>query len=100
VIRALENLAPGGRLVVNAIRKEDADRQQLLNLDYPRHLWMEKEIRSVANVTRGDVRDFLALAAGIPIRPVIETYALHEANRALRDLKLKHVRGAKVLCVG
>jgi propanol-preferring alcohol dehydrogenase len=100
VIRALENLEPGGRLVVNAIRKEDADRQQLLSLDYPRHLWMEKEIRSVANVTRGDVRDFLGLAAGIPIRPVIETYALHEANRALHDLKLKHVRGAKVLCVG
>jgi len=99
VIRALENLEPGGRLVVNAIRKEDADRQQLLNLDYPRHLWMEKEIRSVANVARSDVRDFLALAAGIPIRPVIETYALHEANRALHDLRLKHVRGAKVLCI-
>jgi alcohol dehydrogenase, propanol-preferring len=100
VISALENLEPGGRLVINAIRKEDADRQQLLNLDYPRHLWMEKEIRSVANVARSDVRDFLALAAGIPIRPLIETYPLHEANRALRDLKLKHVRGAKVLCIG
>jgi len=99
VIKALENLEPGGRLVVNAIRKEDTDRQQLLGLDFARHLWMEKEVRSVANVARSDVRDFLALAAEIPIRPVIETYALHEANRALRDLKMKHVRGAKVLCI-
>ncbi|MCJ7453247.1 MAG: zinc-dependent alcohol dehydrogenase family protein [Steroidobacteraceae bacterium] len=98
LVKALENLEPGGRLVVNAIRKEDADRPQLLSLDYPRHLWLEKEIKSVANVTRRDVREFLDLAAAIPIRPVIETYALHDANRALRDLKLKHVRGAKVLC--
>ncbi len=98
VIKALENLAPGGRLVVNAIRKEDADRQQLLGLDYPRHLWMEKEIKSVANVTRSDVRDFLDLAASIPMRPLVETYALHEANRALLELKTRHVHGAKVLC--
>ncbi len=98
MIKALENLEPGGRLVVNAIRKEDADRQQLLGLDYPRHLWLEKEIKSVANVTRSDVREFLDLAAAIPIRPVIETYALHEANRALLELKTSHVRGAKVLC--
>ncbi len=98
VIKALENLEPGGRLVVNAIRKEETDRQQLLGLDYPRHLWMEKEIKSVANVTRSDVREFLDLAAGIPIRPVIETYPLQDANRALLDLKSKHVRGAKVLC--
>jgi propanol-preferring alcohol dehydrogenase len=100
VIKALENLVPGGRLVVNAIRKEDADRQQLLALDYPRHLWLEKEIKSVANVTRSDVAEFLALAAEIPIRPVIETYGLQEANRALWDLKTKRVLGAKVLRVG
>ena len=99
MIKALENLEPGGRLVVNAIRKEEADRRQLLGLDYPRHLWMEKEIKSVANVTRSDVREFLDLAASIPMRPVVETYALDEANRALIDLKMKHVRGAKVLCV-
>ncbi len=99
VLHALENLEPGGRLVINAIRKEATDQSELLNLDYPRHLWMEKEIKSVANVARSDVRDFLALAAEIPIRPVIEGYALHDANRALLDLKLKHVRGAKVLHV-
>jgi propanol-preferring alcohol dehydrogenase len=99
VIRALENLEPGGRLVVNAIRKEEADRQQLLGLDYAKHLWLEKEIKSVANVARSDVREFLALAAGIPLRPVVETYDLREANRALRDLKFRHVRGAKVLLI-
>jgi propanol-preferring alcohol dehydrogenase len=98
VIKALENLEPGGRLVINAIRKEEPDREQLLGLDYARHLWMEKEIKSVANVARNDVRGFLELAASIPIHPVVETYALHEANRALLDLKSKHVRGAKVLC--
>jgi alcohol dehydrogenase, propanol-preferring len=97
VIKALENLEPGGRLVINAIRKEDADRRQLLGLDYARHLWMEKEIKSVANVARNDVRDFLELAADIPMHPVVESYPLHEANRALLDLKSKHVRGAKVL---
>ena len=99
VIRALGNLEPGGRLVINAIRKEAADQSELLELDYTRHLWLEKEIKSVANVARSDVRDFLALAAEIPIQPVIETCGLGEANRALRDLKMKHVRGAKVLCL-
>jgi propanol-preferring alcohol dehydrogenase len=99
VIKALENLEPGGRLVINAIRKEATDKHQLLGLDYPRHLWLEKEIKSVANVARSDVREFLGLAAEIPIRPVIETYPLQDANRALLDLKMKHVRGAKVLCI-
>jgi propanol-preferring alcohol dehydrogenase len=97
VIEALECLEPGGRLVINAIRKEAADQSELLELDYTQHLWLEKEIKSVTNVARSDVRDFLALAAEIPIRPVIETYDLADANRALKDLKLKHVRGAKVL---
>lgn len=97
VIKALENLEPGGRLVINAIRKEAFDQGRLLGLDYPRHLWLEKEIKSVANVARSDVRDFLALAAEIPLRPAIETYDLEDANRALLDLKMKRVRGAKVL---
>ncbi|MBA4379845.1 MAG: alcohol dehydrogenase, partial [Anaerolinea sp.] len=63
VVEALKNLEPGGRLVVNAIRKEEVDKDQLLRLDYPTHLWMEKELKSVANVTRRDVREFLELAA-------------------------------------
>jgi propanol-preferring alcohol dehydrogenase len=99
IVAALKNLAPGGRLVVNAIRKEEVDKDQLLRLDYPAHLWMEKEIKSVANVARSDVREFLALAAEIPIRPEVEEYPLEEANRALRELKTRRVRGAKVLRV-
>jgi propanol-preferring alcohol dehydrogenase len=97
VIEALRNLAPGGRLVINAIRKEDADKDVLLNLDYPAHLWMEKEIKSVANVSRTDVSEFLQLAAGMHICPEIEEYDLADANRALLELKTKKIRGAKVL---
>ncbi len=97
VVEALRNLERGGRLVVNAIRKEDADREQLLRLDYATHLWQEKEIKSVANVTRADVREFLALAADIPIRPKCEEYELAEANKAILELKERRVRGAKVL---
>jgi propanol-preferring alcohol dehydrogenase len=99
VVAALGNLEKGGRLVINAIRKEDADKDALLGLDYPRHLWLEKEVKSVANVTRFDVREFLRLAAEIPLRPEVEEYPLEEANRALLDLKAKSVRGAKVLRV-
>ncbi len=76
ILQALTHLLPGGRLVINAIRKEDADRIQLNSPDYARHLWQEKEIKSVANVTRADVREFLDLAAQIPIRPVFQEYPL------------------------
>ena len=97
VVHALENLERGGRLVINAIRKEDADKEALLGLDYPRHLWLEKEIKSVANVTRLDVREFLRLADEMQLKPEIEEYAIDDANRALVELKTKKVRGAKVL---
>ncbi len=96
-VKALENLAPGGRLVINAIRKEDVDKDQLLRLDYPMHLWQEKEIKSVANVTRRDIEDFLEMAAKIPVIPDVEEYAFDEANRALSELKAGQIRGAKVL---
>ncbi len=99
VVEALRRLEPGGRLVVNAIRKESTDAGELLRLDYATHLWMEKEIKSVANVARADVREFLALAAAIPIRPEVEEYPLEDANRALVELKTGVVRGAKVLRV-
>jgi propanol-preferring alcohol dehydrogenase len=99
VVEALRNLAAGGRLVINAIRKEDADKGYLQNLDYPQHLWMEKEIKSVANVTRADVSEFLELAATIPIRPEVEVYPLEEANKALLEIKDRRIRGAKVLRV-
>ena len=74
VVEALKNLHPGGRLVINAISKQEADKAALLGLDYPRDLWREKEIRSVANVTRADVREFLALAAAAGIRPDVREY--------------------------
>jgi propanol-preferring alcohol dehydrogenase len=97
VVEALNNLAPGGRLVINAIRKEEGDKAELLQLDYPAHLWMEKEIKSVANVSRKDVSEFLELAGRIPIRPDYQEYPLEEANRALMELKGRKIRGAKVI---
>lgn len=97
VVEALANLAPGGRLVINAIRKEDADKQSLLRLRYEEHLWMERELKSVANITSRDIAEFLPLAAEVPIRPEVTVYPLEQANEALCDLKFKRVRGAKVL---
>ncbi|MEJ2388072.1 MAG: alcohol dehydrogenase catalytic domain-containing protein [Chromatiaceae bacterium] len=100
VVEALVNLRPGGRLVINAIRKEDRDKEYLLRLSYHDHLWMEKEIKSVANVTHEDIAELLPIAAEIPLRPAVETYPLEEANRAILELKRGPVRGAKVLQVG
>lgn len=100
VAAALTALKPGGRLVVNAIRKEEADKAALLDLDYGRDLWMEKAIQSVANVTRADVREFLDWAAQGHVQPQTVTYPLSEANTALRDLKAGRVPGAAVLIVG
>jgi propanol-preferring alcohol dehydrogenase len=100
VIESLGNLAPRGRLVINAIRKEESDKSCLLQLDYPRHLWMEKEIKSVANVSRDDIREFLELAAAVPIKPEVQEFRLEDANRALRELKAGKIRGAKVLVIG
>jgi len=97
VVEALNNLKSGGRLVINAIRKEEVDKDELLRLDYPRHLWMEKEIKSVANVATRDLREFIDLAARIPIKPTVQEFALEEANRALMELKERKIRGAKVL---
>ncbi|MGB2909466.1 MAG: alcohol dehydrogenase, partial [Anaerolineales bacterium] len=97
VVEALNNLEPGGRLVINAIRKEDVDKEFLLKLDYTTQLWMEKEIKSVANVTRNDVIEFLDLASRIPIKPEYEEFDLQDANQALLELKTRKIRGAKVL---
>jgi alcohol dehydrogenase, propanol-preferring len=99
VVKALENLARGGRLVINAIRKKDDDKDALLELDYSAHLWLEKEVKSVANVTRSDVYKFLRLASEIPLKPEVQEYELAEANRALVELERGEIRGAKVLRV-
>ncbi|MDO8928428.1 MAG: zinc-dependent alcohol dehydrogenase family protein [Bacteroidota bacterium] len=97
VVHALECLKPGGRLVINAIRKESVDKEYLLNLDYARHLWMEKEIKSVANVASQDVKEFIRLAAEMPFKPEVEIYPFENANHAVMDIKQRKIKGAKVL---
>jgi propanol-preferring alcohol dehydrogenase len=97
VMASLVNLKPGGRLVINAIRKETADRHLLAELNYEKHLWLEKELKTVANVTASDIVEFLEVAAEIPVRPEVQTFALEDANAALRDLRAGHLRGANVL---
>lgn len=99
VIAALECLQPGGRLVINAIRKEDSDRELLASLRYEDHLWLEKEVKTVANVTHRDLAEFLPLAAQVPLHVETQTYPLEAANDALNDLRRGHIRGAKVLII-
>ena len=93
VREALRVLEKGGRLVINAIRKETP----IPELDYAQHLWHEKEIKSVANVTRKDAQEFLPLAAKIPIVPEVQEFKLEGANEALILLKEGKMRGAGVL---
>lgn len=92
VIDALRVLAPGGTVVINAIHLD-----QMPAFDYDL-LWLERGLRSVANVTRRDAREFLELAARIPIQTKVSTYPLADANQALVDLKSGHIgAGAAVL---
>ncbi len=99
ISEGLKRLKPGGRLVINAIRKEEVDKEVLLKLDYPSQLWMENEIKSVANVTRADVREFLGLAAEAKIKPEYQEFKLEDANQALLEMKQGKIRGAKVLTI-
>ena len=92
---ALAVLDKGGRLVINAIRKETP----VPALDYAKYLWLEREIKSVANVTRRDAEEFLPLAAEIPIVPTIEEFPLAQANEVLIRLKHSKLRAAAVLRV-
>jgi alcohol dehydrogenase, propanol-preferring len=84
---------------VNAIRKEAEDKAALIQLDYADQLWLEKEIKSVANVTRSDVSEFLSLASAMNLKPQLQGYPLTAANEALVDLKTRPVAGAKVLVI-
>jgi propanol-preferring alcohol dehydrogenase len=93
VREALRNLQKGGTVVINAIRKVTP----VPELDYAEHLWHEKEVKSVANVTRRDAQEFLPLAAEIPIVPETQEFKLEEANEALVLLKEGKMRGAGVL---
>lgn len=99
-VEALRNLAPGGRLVINAIRKENSDIYYLEKIDYSTHLWMEKEIKSVANVTREDVRMMLNIAVEAGIRPDVQTFPLEKANDAIMEIKQGKIKGGKVLKIG
>ena len=92
---ALSVLERGGRLVINAIRKETP----VPPLDYAEYLWLEREIKSVANVTRADAEEFLPLAARIPIVPTIEEFPLEQANEVLYSIKHSRLRAAAVLKV-
>jgi propanol-preferring alcohol dehydrogenase len=97
IVEALRVLERGGRVVINAIRKEELDKDSLLELDYSTHIWQEKEIKSVANVTKRDAQEFLPLAAEIPIIPEVQEFKLEEANRTLFLLKQGKIQGAAVL---
>ncbi|WP_274473853.1 zinc-dependent alcohol dehydrogenase family protein [Mangrovimonas aestuarii] len=99
VVEALLRLQKGGRLVVNAIRKEDIDKSYLQNISYHDHLWQEKEVVSVANVTSQDVRAFLELVVKANIKPDFKEYPLEDANKALLEMREGKIRGAKVLRV-
>ena len=100
VLDALAQLAPGGRLVINAIRKMRDDQQALLGLDYATHLWMEREVKTVANVTRLDVREMLVAATELGLRPTVSELPLERANDALDALRRgEGVRGATILRV-
>jgi len=93
VHHALKVLEKGGRLILAVIRK----RNPIPPLDYAQLLWDEKEIKSVANITRKDAFDFLSLAATIPIVPEVQEFKLEEANQALILLKQGKIQGAGVL---
>ena len=97
IVEALKILEKGGRVVINAIRKENKDIESLLQLDYSTHLWLEKEIKTVANITHRDAEEFLPIAAEIPIIPEIQEFEFKEANEALILLKQGKMQGAGVL---
>ena len=95
VVNALSVLEKGGRLILAVIRKKNP----IPSMDYSKHLWDEKEIKSVANITRKDAEDFLSLAAEIPVIPEVEEFQLAEANEVLILLKQGRIKGSGVLRV-
>ena len=92
VVAALSSLRKGGVVAINAIHLD-----RIPEFDYDKLLWGERQIRSVANMTRADARDFLALAAEIRLRPKVTVFPLDQANEALLAVKADSVDGAAVI---
>ena len=92
VVAALSSLRKGGVVAINAIHLD-----RIPEFDYDRLLWGERQIRSVANMTRADARDFLNLAAEIRIQPKVTTFSLDNANEALAAIKSDAINGAAVI---
>src|SRR5579864_2196418 len=92
VIAALASLRKGGVVAINAIHLD-----RIPQFDYDRLLWGERQLRSVANMTRGDARDFIVLAAKIDLKPKITVFRLDQANEALMAVKNDVVDGAAVI---
>jgi propanol-preferring alcohol dehydrogenase len=93
VPEALSHVAPGGVVVCAGIHMSDIPSFQY------RLLWEERVVRSIANLTRDDAREFLALAPKVPVKTYVQTYDLADANRALTDLREGRVQGAAVLTI-
>jgi len=79
-------------VAINAIHLD-----RMPQFDYDTLLWGERQIRSVANMTRADARDFLALAAQIGLRPKVTVFKLEQANDALLAVKQDAIDGAAVI---
>jgi alcohol dehydrogenase, propanol-preferring len=92
VIAALSSLRKGGVVAINAIHLD-----RMPQFDYDRLLWGERQIRSVANMTREDAHDFLALAAEIKLQPKVKSFPLDRANEALQAVKSDSIDGAAVI---
>jgi propanol-preferring alcohol dehydrogenase len=92
VISALACLRKGGVVAINAIHLD-----RIPEFDYDRLLWGERQLRSVANMTRSDARDFLQIAAAIKLRPQVRSFSLDQANEALASVKSDSVDGAAVV---
>ncbi len=92
VIAALASLRKGGVVAINAIHLD-----RIPEFNYDRLLWGERQLRSVANMTRSDARDFLQIAAAINLRPKITVFPLDQANEALAAVKSDSIDGAAVI---
>jgi propanol-preferring alcohol dehydrogenase len=92
VVAALASLRKGGVVAINAIHLD-----RMPQFDYDTLLWGERQIRSVANMTRADARDFLQLAAEIKLRPKVTAFSLDQANEALLAVKNDAIAGAAAI---